>query len=88
MNTQDTIRPDSYVYTTRLVYGEPAVPTGSRVWVRAVTGTKRSGRRALVVVDRPDVEDCSDVQRLYHVDVDALSNERDVDALSNERPSY
>lgn len=54
------IRACSYVYTTRLVYGEPNLPTGSRVWVRQKSGTKRTGIRYQVVVDRPGVEDCSD----------------------------
>ncbi len=73
--TTTNIRTCSYVFTTRLVHGEPNLPTGSRVWVQQKSGTKRTGVRYRVIADRPGVEDCSDVQRIYWVDEDALSNE-------------
>lgn len=64
------IRPCSYAFTTRLVHGEPHLTSGSKVWVRQIS----RNRRACVVYDR-GLEDASEVQCLYWVDLDALSYE-------------
>lgn len=66
------LRPCSYARTTRLVYGEPNLPTGSLVWIRQRSGTARTGIRYQVAAEEAGREDWSDRQREYWVDGDAL----------------